>query len=58
MKRRRIVVLDSEALAWAIAVIKDNRFDVEKRGQMTKDWDVKYKQSLAHLDGLHRKARE
>jgi hypothetical protein len=52
-----MVNLDLEALEWALAVLKDNRYDVEKRGQMTEAWLTKYQDSEGHLSELIRKAK-
>ncbi len=57
MKVRRTVWLDRELLSWALAVLKDNRFDVERRGDMSDDWRKKYDDAQTHLLELIKKAQ-
>ena len=53
-KVRRMAWLDHEALSWALAVLRDNRFEVERRGQMTDDWRRKYDAAQDHVVELIR----
>lgn len=58
MRVRRLVELDVDALEWALAVVKDNRFDVEKRNQMSDGWAKRYDAAKSHLEALIKKAKK
>jgi hypothetical protein len=56
MSVRRTVNLDLRALEWALAVLRDNRDDVERRGAMCDRWLKQYQACEIHLDELIKKA--
>lgn len=53
---QRRVFLDRTALMWALNAIKDDRYNVVKRGAMTDEWSAKYDAAERHLAELIRAA--